>query len=151
LLSGTDTVDLRRLTFEAIPSGGVTLSEGGGPRDLTFRYQHPTLPFGYDVVYTFTPDRYLIQITNRVTSSVTGLDPEVIFTDLGTGIPFNEQKDRDEVRAAAYVVNHSQEGIRSELLSRVDEPITESGPLLWTVVKSKYFIMALMAGSSAEE
>jgi YidC/Oxa1 family membrane protein insertase len=151
LLSGTDTVDLRGLTFEALPSGGVTLTEGGGPRDLTFRYQHPTLPFSYDVVYTFTPDDYLVQVSNRVTSSVSGLDPEVIFTDLGRGIPFNEQKDRDEIRAAAYVVNHAQEGIRSELLSRVNESTTVSGPLLWTVVKSKYFIIALMAGASAEE
>jgi YidC/Oxa1 family membrane protein insertase len=118
---------------------------------LTFTYRHPTQPFAYEVVYTFHPDRYLIDVSNRVSSSVPGLDPNRVFTDLGHGIPFNEQKDRDEERAAAYVVNHQQQGIRSQLLSRVDVTRIEEGPLLWAVFKSKYFIIALLSGSTAEE
>jgi YidC/Oxa1 family membrane protein insertase len=101
----------------------------------------------FEVVYTFRSDGYVIDVSNRVT----GLDADLVFTDLGNGIPFNEQKDRDEERAAAYVFNHVQEGIRSVLLSRVEEPRIEEGPLLWTAFKSKYFIIALLAGASEEE
>ena len=147
LLRDADTVDLRQLTFQVEPAEGLRLSEGTGPQTLRFVYQHPTHPLRFEVAYTFRPDRYLVEVTNQVT----GLDVDRVFTDLGYGIPFNEQKDRDEIRAAAYVVNHVQEGIRSQLLSRVDGFRIEEGPLLWATFKSKYFLMAMMAGASAEE
>ncbi len=147
LLRDADTVDLRGLTFQAEPAGGLRLSEGGGARTLTFNYLHPTQPFGFEVAYTFHPDGYLVDVTNRVT----GLDADLVLTDMGQGIPFNEQKDRDEIRAAAYVVNHVQEGIRAQLLNKVDVPTIEEGPLIWTAFKSKYFLMALLPGASAEE
>ncbi len=146
---GADTADLSTLLFDVEPSDGLRLTEGGGPRDLAFVYQHPTSSFRYEVVYTFRPDGYVIDVTNRIT----GVDVNVdwVLTDLGNGIPFNEQKERDEVRAAAYVINHQQEGISSELLSRVDTPTIEEGPLLWAVFKSKYFMIALLAGENEAE
>jgi YidC/Oxa1 family membrane protein insertase len=151
LLSGSDTVDFRLLPFEVEPTDGLRLTEGGGPQELSFIYRHPSLPFTYERVYRFRPDRYEVDVSNRITSAVAGLDPEFVFTDLGLGIPFNEQKDRDELRAAAYVLNHQQQGIRSVILSRVQEPTIEAGPLLWTAFKSKYFIIAVLAGASEEE
>jgi YidC/Oxa1 family membrane protein insertase len=147
LLAQSDTVDLRGITFEVEPADGLRLSEGGGPQDLRFVYRHPTFPFTYEVVYTFRPDGYVVAVSNRIT----GLDVDWILTDLGNGIPFNEQKERDELRAAAYVVNHQQEGIRSVLLSRVEASAIEEGPLLWTAFKSKYFLFALLAGATEEE
>jgi len=144
LLVGSDTVDLRRIRFQVEPAGGIQLTEGGGPQELRFVYRHPTLPFTYEVLYSFYPDRYLVQVENRVS----GLDAQWEFTDLGSGIPFNEQKERDEVRSAAYVVNHAQEGIRSVPLNRVQEPAIEEGPLLWAAFKSKYFLVALLAGEA---
>jgi YidC/Oxa1 family membrane protein insertase len=147
LLRQSDTVDLRGITFEAQPADGLLLTEGGGSRSLRFAYNHPTLPFAFEVEYTFRPDSYVIEVENRLT----GLDADYVFTDMGLGIPFNELKDRDETRAAAYVVNHLQEGIRSVLLSRVDEPRIEEGPLIWTAFKSKYFLLALMPGLVAED
>jgi len=147
LLVGPDTVDMRGLTFEVEPADGLRLTEGGGPRELRFTYKHPTHPFSYEVVYSFRPDGYVVDVSSRVG----GLDAQWVFTDLGRGIPFNEQKDRDEIRAAAYVVNPLQEGIRSVLLSRADESRIEEGPLLWAAFKSKYFLFALLAGASEEE
>jgi len=142
-----ETVDLTGLTFQAEPADGLRLSEGGGARTLTFSYQHPTQPFTFEIAYTFQPDGYLVDVTNRVS----GLVADRVLTDMGQGIPFNEQKDRDEIRAAAYVVNHVQEGIRAQLLNKVDEQIVEEGPLIWTAFKSKYFLMALLPGASEEE
>ncbi len=147
LLVESDTVDLRGQTFEAEPADGLRLEEGGEPQELRFTYRHPTRPFTYEVVYSFRPDGYVVNVSSRVS----GLDAQWVFTDLGHGIPFNEQKDRDEIRAAAYVVNHQQEGIRSVLLSKVEESRIEEGPLLWTAFKSKYFLFALLAGASEEE
>jgi len=147
LLTPSDTADLGGLLLQVEPADGLRLTEGGGPQDLNFVYQHPTEPFRYEVTYTFHPDRYVIDVTNRIS----GLDVDWVLTDLGNGIPFNEQKDRDEIRAAAYVINHQQEGIRSVLLSKVDVPSIEEGPLLWTAFKSKYFIISLMAGGSEAE
>ena len=147
LMVDNETADLRDLLFEVEPSDGLRLTEGGGSRTLTLRYRHPTRPFAFETVYTFWPDRYFIDVESRIS----GLDADLLLTDMGTGIPFNEQKERDEERAAAYVLNHVEEGIRSELLSRVDTETIEEGPLLWTAFKSKYFIFALMAGASEAE
>ncbi len=146
LLIGQDTLDLRDLTFDVEPADGFTLSEGGASRSLRFTYRHPTHPFVYEVTFNFHPDHYVVDVSGKVT----GVDGELLFTDLGSGIPFNEQRDRDEVRASAYVVNHLQQGIQAEPLNRVEGTRVEQGPFLWTAFKSKYFVFALLAGRSEE-
>jgi YidC/Oxa1 family membrane protein insertase len=147
LLVGTDTLDLRALEFQVEPAQGLILSEGGGPQELRFSYQHPTHPFHFEVTYTFQPDLYAVQVSGRVE----GVDAAVVYTELGSGIPFNEQQEKDEERVAAYVLNHPQEGIRSQRLVKVDAVQIEEGPFFWTAFKSKYFVIALLAGSSEEE
>jgi YidC/Oxa1 family membrane protein insertase len=147
LLIEGDTLDLRTLVFEVEPRDGLTLSEGGAPETLTFSYQHPEHPFRFEVAYTFDPDDYLV----TVSGGVEGVDADVLFTSLGDGIPFNEQQERDEIRASAYVVNHLLEGIRAQPLKKVEGARIEDGPFLWTAFKSKYFMIALLAGSEAEE
>jgi YidC/Oxa1 family membrane protein insertase len=151
ILSGSSTLDMRPVDFEVEPAGGLTLAEGGGPQSLRFTYQHPVEAFRYHVVYSFRPDNYVIDVSIRVESGVEGLDPEYVYTDLGHGIPFNEQREADEERAAAYVVNDMEGGVRSTLLDRVREPSIESGPFYWAAFKSKYFLISLLAGSSEEE
>ena len=142
-----DTLDLRDLPFQVEPEGGLVLAEGDSPQTLTFSYQHPTHPFNLRLSYTFYPDVYVVDVSGEVR----GVDADLALTDLGTGIPFNEQRDRDEIRAAAYVVNHLQEGIRAERLDKVVGTQLEEGPFLWAAFKSKYFLMALLAGDSEEE
>lgn len=146
LVSG-DTLDLRDLSFEVEPEGGLRLSEGGGPRSLHFTYRHPSHPFTYRVTYTFHPDQYVVDVSGEVS----GVDAELVLTDLGTGLPFNEEREQDEVRASAYVVNHYRQGIRAERLNKVDEARVEEGPLLWAAFKSKYFLLAVLAGSEEDE
>lgn len=147
LLVGGDTLDLRELTFEAEPAEGLRLSEAGGERSLRFLYRHPTHPFTYEVTYTFHSDAYVVDVAGKVT----GLDGDLLLTDLGSGIPFNEQRDKDEARTSAYVLNHLQQGIRAQPLNRVDRVQVEEGPFLWTAFKSKYFVFALLAGGAEEE
>jgi YidC/Oxa1 family membrane protein insertase len=147
ILVGRDTLDLRDVPFEVEPAEGLDLAEGGGAGKLRFSYQHPTHPFGYQVEYTFQPDQYLVEVSGRVS----GLDASVLFTELGTGIPFNEQREQEEARASAYVLNHLQEGIRARPLNRVEGEQVEEGPLHWVAFKSKYFVLGLLAGSGEGE
>lgn len=147
VLVGRDTLDLRGVTFQAEPAQGLILKEGGGPQELRLSYQHPTHPFRFEVTYTFQPDLYVVQVSGRIE----GLDVGVVFTELGDGLPFNEQQERDEVRASAYVLNHLQEGIRARPLKKVAGVHVEEGPFLWTAFKNKYFVLALLAGSGEEE
>jgi YidC/Oxa1 family membrane protein insertase len=147
VLVGGDTLDLRELTFEAEPAEGIHLSEGGGDQTLRLIYRHPTHPFTYEVAYTFRPDLYVVGVSGQVR----GVDGELLLTELGSGIPFNELRERDEARMSAYVVNHLQRGIRAQPLNKIEGARVEEGPFLWTAFKSKYFLMALLAGSSEEE
>ena len=147
VLIGGDTLDLRDLPFEAEPADGLQLSQGGEDQTLRFIYRHPTHPFTYEVAYTFHPDLYVVDVSGRVQ----GVDGDVLFTEMGEGIPFNEQKDRDEARTSAYVLNHLQQGIRAQPLNRVTGFTVEEGPFLWAAFKSKYFVFAVLAGGSEGE
>jgi YidC/Oxa1 family membrane protein insertase len=146
ILVGGDTLDLRNLPFEVTPAEGVTLAEGGAPQTLRFSYENPPGTFSFEVAYTFHPDDYQVEVSG----SVNGVIAEVLFTEMGTGIPFNEQRDRDRARTSAYVMNHIRDGIRAQMLNKVDAALVEEGPFFWAAFKSKYFVMALMAGESEE-
>jgi len=141
LLVGRDTVDLSRAPFEVEPADGVTLTEGGGSRTLTFVYQPPESGFRFELEYEFRPESYQVMARGRVT----GVDRSLLITDLGSGLAFAEADSAGEARAMAYVDNHVQEGISSTPLSRA-EPEVVDGPLLWAAFKSKFFVVALLAG-----
>ena len=53
--SGADQLDLTRLSYEVTPKEGIRLSEGSGPRTLTFRYEHPGQPFVSEIRYSSPP------------------------------------------------------------------------------------------------
>ncbi|MFV2006147.1 MAG: membrane protein insertase YidC [Longimicrobiales bacterium] len=143
---GERVLDLTDQPFEAFPSDGLTLREGGRPKTLTFTYRHPTTPFALSTTYTFDPDSYLVNVSTRIEA----LDADLLLTDLGTGIAYNEDRIEDETRVLAYVTNHVQNGIRAQLLRKADEPKIESGPFIWAALKSKYFLVAIMPGTDAE-
>jgi YidC/Oxa1 family membrane protein insertase len=145
LLVGRDSIDLERLAFEVSPADGLQLSAGSGARELRFVYQHPTAPFRVEVAYEFRADLYEV----RVTGSVTGLDRPLLVTNLGEGLAYAEADSTGEARAMAYVGNHIQDGIRSWPLGRA-EPGVHEGPMLWAAFRSKFFVIALLAGDSEE-
>ena len=142
ILVGRDTLDLRDLLFEVEPTEGLRMAVGGEDQSLTLTYRHPSHPFTYVVEYTFSPDHYVVAVSGRVR----GIDSQLVFIDLGTGIPFNEGQERDEARSAAYVVNHLRQGIRSQPLNKVTGTRVEEGPFLWAAFKSKYFLLVTLAG-----
>jgi YidC/Oxa1 family membrane protein insertase len=135
-------VDLSGQPF-SVSSSSFTLSEGAGPRDLVFTYQHPEQDFSYSVTYTFHPDRYLIDARVQVSN----VDRPLLVADLGYGVAYNESKPSEEARSMGYAYNNVSEGITAVLHRKVDEPRVDPGPFLWAAHKSKYFVFALMAGA----
>jgi YidC/Oxa1 family membrane protein insertase len=146
ILVASDTLDLRSLIFEPSSDFGLTLREGGPPETLTFVYRHETQPFEFRVEYEFTPDSYVVVVRG----SMEGLERGLLLTDLGPGLAMNEIRPQDEERALAYVGNHVQDGINSRPLRRVEGVEVEDGPFVWAAFKSKYFLLALMAGADGD-
>ena len=146
LLVGADTVDLTHVPFTVDPADGLTMGAGSGARTLRFVYEHPTSPFAFVLEYEFNPDEYPVGVRGSVEGD---LGRPLLLTDLGEGLAYSEADSTGESRTMAYVTNHLQEGIESTLLGRAEPTIVE-GPLLWAAFRSKFFVMALLAGESEE-
>ena len=144
---GTEQVDLTRISYEVSPADGFRLSEGAGPRTLTFRYQHPTQPLVSEIRYTFSADSYIVTVEGELPAR----ERAALFVDLGVGIAINELREADDRRMMAFSGNHVDEGIRARPLSRVREPEVMDGPLRWAAVKSKYFVEAILPGTGTGE
>jgi len=145
LVVGADTVDLTNAPYRVEPEGGLVLNAGGADESLRFIYEHPTGGLGFEVEYTFSPETYQVAVTGQIR----GVDRALLVTDLGAGLAFAESDSVLEARAMAYVSNSLQDGIRSTLLTKA-EPTVVEGPLLWAAFRSKFFVIALLAGDSDE-
>ena len=141
-----DTLDFSVVPFEVSPAEGLALVEGDDPQELSFTFRSPDGRTGFEIHYRFDPDSYLIDVRGRVL----GVDRGLLLTDLGQGLAFNEARPADDEQALAYVVNHTQDGIRQRPLRNFEEDRVEDGPLLWVALKSKYFLAALLAGEDGE-
>ncbi len=141
LVVGADTLDLSRAAFRVEPDRGLRLTEGSSPQDLTFVYEAPSGAFSFEVAYTFDPDEYTI----GVEGSVRGVDRALLLTDIGAGLAYAEKDSALEARSMAYVYNHQADGIRSTLLEKADPEIV-NGPLTWAAFRSKFFVLAMLAG-----
>jgi YidC/Oxa1 family membrane protein insertase len=146
LVVGGDTVDLAELDFAVDPAGGLELQEGDGPADLTFSWESADGSRGVRFVYTFTPDRYLVQAR----SEVRGFTRPLLVTGLGRGIAFSEADSAQEVATMAWVGNHLNEGIDATAFTKVDEARVHEGPFSWAGIKNKYFLMAVISGTGEE-
>ncbi|MCG6957123.1 MAG: membrane protein insertase YidC [Gemmatimonadetes bacterium] len=146
LLVGRDTLDLTKVPFQVEPADGLQLSEGSAPQTLTFTYALGNGRLGVELSYEFSPDQYAVHVHGRVT----GVDRPVMITDLGEGLAFAETDSAGEARSMAYVVNHVQNGIHATSLRR-GKPGVEGGPYLWVAFKSKFFVMAMLAGQGDAE
>jgi YidC/Oxa1 family membrane protein insertase len=146
LLVSSDTVDLSRVLFVVEPADGLAISPGSGSRTLRFTYQHPTSPFAFVLEYDFNPDEYTVGVRGSVEGD---LDRPLLLTDLGEGLAYSEADSVGESRTMAFVTNNVQEGIESTLLTKAEPTIVE-GPLVWAAFKSKFFVMALLAGESEQ-
>jgi len=139
--------DLRNLLFEVTPREGLRLTEGGGSKTLTLTYRHPSGALTFETTYTFDPASY--EVAAR--TEVAGVDRALLITDMGTGLAYNEARQAEESRIMGYVTNHLREGIQAEPMRKVDDDRIVAGPLIWSALKSKYFLFAVLPGSGDDE
>jgi YidC/Oxa1 family membrane protein insertase len=141
-----DTLDFLAVPFAVSPADGLTLVAGGDPQELSFAFRSVDGQLGLEIRYRFDPDSYLVGVQGRVH----GVERGLLLTELGDGLAFNEARPADDEQALAYVINHTQDGIRQRPLRRFEDERVEDGPLFWAAFKSKYFLLALMAGDDWE-
>ena len=146
IAASSDTLDFSVVPFEVSPADGLALVEGGDPQELAFAFRSADGQLGFEIRYRFHPDSYLVGVQGRVH----GVERGLLLTELGDGLAFNEARPADDEQALAYVINHTQDGIRQQPLRRFEDDRVEDGPLLWAAFKSKYFLLALMAGDDWE-
>jgi YidC/Oxa1 family membrane protein insertase len=142
-----DSVSLADRVFEMDPPGGFVLEEGDAPATFTAITRDAATGFEYRVEYELDPGSHTIQVRG----SFQGIPNGAVFTDLGAGLAFNEHRDKDETQAMGFVSSHNVEGIESERFDKVDDVLATDGPFTWAATKSRYFVLAMVAGSGGEE
>ncbi|HEV2148797.1 MAG TPA: membrane protein insertase YidC [Longimicrobiaceae bacterium] len=137
---GGDTLDLRGLPFQASATR-VELAEGGEAQQLRFTYGGGE-GLGVEVVYTFRPDDYLVDVAGRVTGAGSGA---VLLTGLGSGLATHEA-DPERFQGDLGAIALTPDGVENVPFQKVEGSRTLQGPLTWAAVKDKYFLAALVAG-----
>ena len=133
-------VDLTLYPHTVTPADGVRISEGGGSRTLTFRFDHPDGDFFSEIRYTFSADSYIIEVDGELPA----IDRAALFVGMGTGLAVNELKVEDDLRLMAVSGNPVEGGIESLPMGRIREPEVMGGPLRWAAVKSKFFVEVIL-------
>jgi YidC/Oxa1 family membrane protein insertase len=131
---GGDTLDLGTLPFR-VSGSALDLREGGRPQELRFTYAAGGV--GVEVVYTFRPDHYLVDVRGRVTGVPGGA---TLLTALGPGLAT-----RDAPQDVEVVAMQGEE-IERFPFQEVEGVERLDGPLAWVGVKDKYFLAALVQG-----
>ena len=140
LIAGGDTIRLDAMDF------AVAEDTVGGRARLTF-----TAAVGTGVAriaYTITPDDYLAAVDVQVTGVSA---PAFLLTDLPQGFDTQERDSVDDRRHLAYAMRTPAGGADRVDFRNPDpgERLLRPGPFTWTVAKSKYFLVGLLARDSA--
>lgn len=124
----------------------VTVREGGAPQ--TLRLIHDGTGPRMELLYTFHPERYGIDVRGSVTGVAGGAR---LVTSLGTGLAAHEASDHHPERELAVVAWETDAArVETERLAALEGVDTLTGPLAWVGVKDKYFFAALVAESGAD-
>ena len=142
---GGGELDLADAIYQVVPEGGLTLEEGGVAQSLAFSYVHPSGAFSMTTSYVFDPGSYEVAVTTAMSGP--GVERALLFTEMGSGLAYNERRVAEESRVLGYAAKHNSEGIQSEYFRKIDEEESLEGPFEWLALKSKYFIFAILPGS----
>jgi YidC/Oxa1 family membrane protein insertase len=140
LVVGADTVDLRGANFR-VEGGSALLDEDSAPHELRLVYGEGE-QFGVEMVYTFHPDQYQIQIRGRVRGL--GAVQGMLLTELGTGLAPHEDPAHRSERQLAVVARPPDRGVENLRMEKLRAGQQIPGPLAWAGVKDKYFLIALI-------
>ena len=139
LIAAGDTIALDAMEFAVVEGA----SNGRGR--LTF-----TAPVGTgsaSITYTLADSNYLADIDVQVTGVSA---PAFLLTDLPQGFDTQERDSVDDQRHLAYAMRTPAGGADRVDFGKPDpgERLVRAGPFTWTVAKSKYFLVGLLARDS---
>jgi YidC/Oxa1 family membrane protein insertase len=139
-----DTViDLDRLAFSIQGPDRVDLRQGDAPRTVRLVHRDSAGGPALTLSYTFRSDGYLIDVAGDL--SGWGSSPLTLVVGLGPRLAYNDADTAEDRRALSYVVDNQQQGIVSQRLDKVSAQEIQEGPLIWSAMRDKYFLAALIS------
>ncbi len=140
LVLGRDTIPLETWSF-APSTDALDVT-----RPATLRLSGSRGQVGVELNYAFTPDDYRIGVSGRV--SGVGPNGGTLLVDMGPTLANTEANVEENHRALALVTRRG-DAERTDLAGlKPGETRTISGPLEWAAMKSKYFVVGLLAYDS---
>src|SRR4051812_38181545 len=137
LVRSSDTLALDTVAFRAQrDANGITFTSSAPA--VTIRYQ-------------FANDGYLAHVSGEVASATGAPGATQLLVDLPTTLRSQEADTLEDERHLAYGYKAQHEDVKSVAFGKLDPALvrTDSGPMEWVAVRNKYFLIALVAPSSA--
>jgi YidC/Oxa1 family membrane protein insertase len=141
ILGPHDTLDLSTVTF----SGKQTTGPDGKP---VLTYQATVRDANVTISYAFDGDGYLA----HVNGTVQGVGGGYLLASLPDGFHSSEADTLDDQRAFGYVVKRAREDPQATLFDKLKpgETKTEPAPVDWVALKSKYFVVGVLAPNAPD-
>jgi YidC/Oxa1 family membrane protein insertase len=143
LVTATDTADLSRVVFAARQS-----TNNQGEHILTYETSVRSLAVTLTyVVSTDTANSYVIRVNGKVSGAGS---PAYVLVQMPRTLRSAEADTVADLRSLAYSIKPDRDHARSVLFGKLDpgEKTLEAGPLSWVAVKSKYFVLGIIAPQS---
>ncbi len=140
-----DTIPLDNTSFQLSQS-----ETKDGQKVLTYR----AAVNGADVVisYSVSARRYVLGISGRVDNAPL---PAFLLIDMPSSMPVTEADTLGDLRNRSYSFKPARDNARGIPFAKLDpgEKRLETGPLTWTAVRNKYFVIGLVSreGNSFDE
>jgi YidC/Oxa1 family membrane protein insertase len=145
IVARNDTLKLDRIPFQVTQS-----SAANGAQQLA--YHARAAGMDVSITYVVEPAHYLVHVSGQVAGAPS---PAYLLIGLPPRLPTTETDTVVDLRALAFSFKPQRDNARIVPFSKLDpgEKRFEPGPLSWTAVKNKYFVVGLInpEGSAFEE
>ncbi len=136
LVLNRDTVSLEHAAFQ--------ISQDR-PDSTASSVTYATTVAGNDIAisYKVDPEHYMVHLSGRVAGTTS---PAYLLISLPSTLPATETDTVMDLRALAYSFKPQRDNARGVPFAKLDpgETRLEPGPLTWTAVKNKYFVVGLI-------
>jgi YidC/Oxa1 family membrane protein insertase len=132
-----DTIPLQGIPFQLSESQG-----GNGQKILTYRAAMNGA--GVAIAYDISPDRYMFKVSGKVENAGS---PAFLLIDMPSSMPVTEADTVGDLRTRSYsfkTIRDNAEGIAFGKLDPGEKQL-QPGPLVWTAVRNKYFVIGLIS------
>jgi YidC/Oxa1 family membrane protein insertase len=132
-----DTIPLQGIPFQLSESRG-----SNGQKILTYRAAMNGA--GVAIAYDISPDRYMFKVSGRVENAGS---PAFLLIDMPSSMPVTEADTVGDLRTRSYsfkTIRDNAEGIAFGKLDPGEKQL-QPGPLVWTAVRNKYFVIGLIS------